>query len=438
MFLIPIFQKPENLDSDKIFKGEITKLGSFAKQRPPYDAKNPYMANVAVNRELHKGGDRSCMHIEIDIKDSGIKYDAGDHVGVYPTNDPELVEKIGQLLGIDLDEVISLDNVDPDASKKHPFPCPCSYRTALLHYVDITTTVKHHVLSELVGHTKDADDLTKLELMSGGTPEGKALYDEWVVGGNRHIVALLEDLKSCRPPLDLLLELMPRLQCRYYSISSSSRLHRDRIHVTAVVVDWISKPGRLHKGVATHWLKTKNPSSDSETINLRVPIFVRRTNFRLPVRPISPVLMVGPGTGIAPFRGFIQERQWQKDEGKDMGDTILYFGCRKSNEDYIYEDELSGYAEKNVITNLRLAFSRDQQEKVYVTHKLREDMELIWDVVKKGGHLYVCGDARFMAKDVHEIFVEALEKYGEKSHEQATRFLSSLSDKGRYQVDVWS
>ena len=93
-----------------------------------------------MNRELHQGGDRSCMHIEIDIKDSGIKYDAGDHVGVYPTNDPELVEKIGQLLGTDLDEVISLDNVDPDASKKHPFPCPCSYRTALLHYCLLYTS----------------------------------------------------------------------------------------------------------------------------------------------------------------------------------------------------------------------------------------------------------------------------------------------------------
>uniref|UniRef100_A0A7M5USV6 Uncharacterized protein n=2 Tax=Clytia hemisphaerica TaxID=252671 RepID=A0A7M5USV6_9CNID len=233
-------KKPENLSDDQIYQGEITKLGSYTKQRPPYDAKNPYMANVAVNRELHKAGGRSCMHIEIDIADSGIKYSAGDHVGIYPTNDPELVEKIGKLLNIDLDEVISLDNVDPDASKKHPFPCPCSYRTALLHYVDITSTVKTHVLAELVAHTKDPEELAKLDLMTSSSADGKKMYDEWVVGNNRHIVAVMEDLKSCKPPLDLLLELMPRLQCRYYSISSSSTMHRDRIHVTAVVVDWIS------------------------------------------------------------------------------------------------------------------------------------------------------------------------------------------------------
>jgi len=377
------------------------------------------------------------MHIEIDICESGIKYEAGDHVGIYPTNDPELVEKLGKLLEIDLDEVISMDNIDPDASKKHPFPCPCSYRTALLHYVDITSTVKTHVLSEFVEHTKDPEELAKISLMCDSTAEGKLLYEEWIVKDSRHIVAVLEDLKSCKPPLDLVLELLPRLQCRYYSISSSAKMHRDRIHVTAVVVDWISKVGRLHKGVATNWLKNKIPGDDN-VVMLRVPIFVRHTNFRLPIRPISPVLMVGPGTGLAPFRGFIQERHLQRESGKEMGDTILYFGCRKKAEDFIYEDELTDYASNGTISDLQLAFSRDQGEKEYVTHKLRENMAQVWDVIKKGGHLYVCGDARFMAKDVNEIFIEAIKTHGEKSVEQATRFLSSLSDKGRYCVDVWS
>lgn len=429
-------KRPENLSEDQIFCGEIAKLGSISKQRPPYDAKNPYMAEIVVNRELHKGGDRSCMHIEIDIKNSGIKYQTGDHVGIYPRNDPELVENLAKLLNVDLDEVISLDNVDPDASKKHPFPCPCTYRTALLHYVDITSTVKHHVLAEMIQHAKQEEDIEKLQKLSGSNGESKEFYDQWIVNDNRHIVAVLEDLASCKPPLDLILELMPRLQCRYYSISSSSKVHRDRIHVTAVLVDWISKVGRLHKGVATHWLKTKLPGENFA--ELKAPIFVRHTNFRLPVRPISPVLMVGPGTGLAPFRGFIQERHQEKESGKEMGDTILYFGCRKKSEDFIYEDELLDYESKGTLTSLNLAFSRDQVEKEYVTHKLKENLEQVWDVIKKGGHLYVCGDARFMAKDVHELFVEAIEKYGEKSREKATRFLSSLSEKGRYCVDVWS
>lgn len=414
----------------------MTKLGSYNRQRPPYDVKNPYIAKVAVNRELHKAGDRSCMHIEIDIAESGIKYEAGDHVGIFPTNNPELVEQLGKLLNVDLSEVISLDNVDPDATKKHPFPCPCSYRTALLHYVDIATVVKPHVLAELAKHTNDAEEVGRLKQMSDNSDkEGKELYNEWVVKDARHIVAVLEDLKTCKPPLDVILEMMPRLQCRYYSISSSPKLHRDRIHVTAVLVDWTSRGDRQHKGVTTSWLKTKRPSNDPET--MKVPIFVRHTTFRLPTRPISPVLMVGPGTGLAPFRGFIQERDIQRESGVEMGDTIVYFGCRKRSEDFIYEDELLDYAAKGTI-DLQLAFSRDQAEKCYVTHKLRENLEQIWDVLKKGGHLYVCGDARNMAKDVHNIFIDAMKTHGGKTEEQANSFLKSLKDKGRYSVDVWS
>ena len=411
------------------------KLGSYDKQRPPYYAKNPYLANIAVNRELHKGGDRSCMHIEIDLGDSGLKYEAGDHVGIYASNDLELVEKLGKLTNVDLDEVISLDNVDPEASKKHPFPCPCSYRTALLHYVDITSTVRSHVLAEFVEHTSDENEKEKLKLMSANSKEGKELYAEWIAEDARHVVAVLEDLKSCRPPLDLILEMMPRLQCRYYSISSSPKMHRDRIHVTAVLVDWKSRVGRQHKGVATSWLKTKQPNDEIEI--LQVPIFVRRTTFRLPTRSISPVLMIGPGTGLAPFRGFIQERHLSHASGVEMGDTIVYFGCRKRSEDFIYEEELMKYEEEGDI-KLRLAFSRDQAEKCYVSHKLKENMEEIWDVIKKGGHLYICGDARSMAKDVHEILVDAIKIHGGKTEEQSRSFLKSLSDKGRYSVDVWS
>lgn len=416
----------------------MTKLGSYKRQRPPYDAKNPYMAKIVVNRELHKAGDRSCMHIEIDITDSGIKYEAGDHVGVFATNDPELVELLGKLLNVDLDEVISLDNVDPDASKKHPFPCPCSYRTALLHYVDITTVVKPHILAQLANHTSDPEEVNKLKLMSNhNSKEGKELYNEWIVQDSRHIVAVIEDLKTCKPPIDLICELMPRLQCRYYSISSSPKLHKNRIHVTAVLVDWISRTDRRHKGVATFWLKNKQPGDNQTSQTMQAPIFVRHTTFRLPVRPISPVLMVGPGTGLAPFRGFIQERDLQKESGEEMGDTILYFGCRKRSEDYIYEEELTKYAEKGSI-DLQLAFSRDQAQKYYVTHRLRENLEQIWDVLKKGGHLYVCGDARHMAKDVHDIFIEAMKTHGGKTEEQANSFLKSLNEKGRYSVDVWS
>ena len=425
-----------DIPDEKIFKGELTKLGAYTNQRPPYDNKNPYMAPISVNREIHKGGDRSCMHIEIDIADCGIRYDAGDHVGIYPTNDPELVENLGKLLNVNLDDVISLNSIDKEASKKHPFPCPCSYRTALLHYVDIANPVKAHVLIELLTYVTDSEDIAKLRKLVVPNEEGsRNMYNEWIVKDHRHIVSLLEDLPSCKPPLDLLLEFLPRLQCRYYSISSSSKMHKDSIHVTAVLVDWATRTGRKQKGVATSWLKTMLPVNEYIP---KVPIFVRHTTFRLPAKTHLPVLMVGPGSGLAPFRGFIQERCFQKESGVDIGDTILFFGCRHEREDFLYEDELRDYVSRGVISELHLAFSRDQEEKQYVTHKLKEHMKEIWDLIKAGGHLYVCGDAKSMAKDVNEIFVSAIKTYGGKTSEQATNFLKSLSNKGRYSVDVWS
>ena len=383
---------------------------------------------------MHNGGDRSCIHVEIDISESHIRYEAGDHVAVYPTNDLELVESLATLLNVDLDEVISLNNVDKYASKQHPFPCPSTYRTALMHYVDITSTVKQHVLTELIGHTKDDADLKLLKGVLENNEAGKELYNEWIVKDNRHITSLLKDLPSCRPPLDLLLELLPRLQCRYYSISSSPKMHKDTIHITAVVVDWVSRTGRREKGVATNWLKLKTPGNNELS---RVPIFVRHTNFRLPDKPQLPVLMVGPGTGLAPFRGFIQDRYMQKENGKEVGNTTLYFGCRHQKEDYIYEEELKKFVENGAITDLKVAFSRDQAEKIYVTHKLKENMAEIWELIKSNGHLYVCGDAKHMAKDVHDIVLESVKIHGGKTVEQAQNFIKSITNKGRYSVDVW-
>jgi len=426
----------DNLPTEKIFRGEITRLGTFQNQKPPYDAKNPYLAPVRVNRELHKeGSDRSCMHIELDIEKSGIRYHAGDHVGIYPINDPLLVEKIGKLLDIDLDTVFKLTNVDEDAGKTSPFPCPTTYRTALMHYVDIANTVKTHVLAELVQYARSDEDRDFLAKIVSGDDEGKSLYNDWVVKDHRNIVAILEDLPSVKPPLDHVLELLPRLQCRYYSISSSSKMYPKSIHITAVVVDWMTRAGRRQKGVATTWLKEKVPS-ESDVVT--VPIFVRHTTFRLPTKVKTPVVMIGPGTGLAPFRGFLQERHLLKESGAPVGDTVVFFGCRKKSEDFLYQEELETYESGGTIAKLFLAFSRDQAQKVYVTHLLKQNREYIWGLIEDGGHVYVCGDARTMAKDVHSILEETCMDCGNMSRQEAEKYIKNMSNKNRYSVDVWS
>ncbi|CAB3373587.1 Hypothetical predicted protein [Cloeon dipterum] len=416
---------------EKVYKGEVARLNSLVTQRPPFDSKNPFMAPILEKRQLYTGGDRSCLHIELGITDSKIRYDAGDHVAVYPENDKALVERIGQLLEVDLDTVITLTNVDSDSSKKTPFPCPCSYRTALSFYVDITSNPRTHVLKEISEFTSDPEEKAKLKQMASTTAEGKQEYQEWVIKENRSIVHILEDLKSCKPHLDYLLELLPRLQCRYYSISSSPKAHAERIHVTAAIVQYKTPTGRTVNGVATSWLGRLS-------LNDKIPIFVRRSAFRLPTRPQTPVVMVGPGTGIAPFRGFLQERAFCLEQGKQIGETILYFGCRKRDEDFLYQEELMEFVNKGVL-KLHTAFSREKEHKVYVTHLMEQHKEDLWRILgKENGHLYVCGDARNMARDVHNLVVDLVAEGGGMNKDAANAYVKKMEAQKRYSADVWS
>ena len=307
-----LLEQPE-VAVDRIYSGEVARLHSLNNQRPPFDAKNPFLAPIKVNRELHKGGDRSCMHIEFDIEGSKMRYDAGDHLAMYPVNDKELVEKLGKFCGSDLDLVFSLINTDTDSSKKHPFPCPTTYRTALTHYLEITAFPRTHILKELAEYCTDEKDKEFLRFISSTSPDGKAKYQEWVHDSCRNIVHILEDVPSCRPPIDHICELLPRLQPRYYSISSSryfirfsvdqmdpknifnifSKINPTTVHVTAVLVQYETKTGRVNHGVATTFLSHKHPH-DGEDLP-RVPIFIRKSQFKLPSKTETPIIMVGPG-----------------------------------------------------------------------------------------------------------------------------------------------
>ncbi|XP_054721254.1 NADPH--cytochrome P450 reductase-like [Uloborus diversus] len=425
----------DDIESEKIFSGEVARLNSYKNQRPPFDPKNPYLSTMIENRELYKGG-RSCRHVELDISGAKLRYDAGDHVAIYPTNKTELVEKIGRILDVDLDTVFSLNNLDEDSTKKHPFPCPTTYRTALSHYVDITSIPRTHVLKEISEYATDEEHKRMLKQMATSTEEGKSLYLNWVVKNCRSIIHILEDMPSLKPPLDHLLELLPRLQARYYSISSSPKLHPNSVHVTAVVVEYQTPTNRMTQGVTTGWLQHLEVTEEKKP---QIPIFIRRSQFRLPSKPQTPIIMIGPGTGVAPFRSFIQERAALRKEGKPVGDTILYFGCRKSSEDFLYGDELKMYHEEGTITKLYLAFSRDQPEKLYVTHLLKQNKEEIWKIIGvQSGHIYICGDARNMAKDVHNILLDVIQEFSKKTKNEAEAFIKKMESQRRYSTDVWS
>ncbi|XP_074017030.1 NADPH--cytochrome P450 reductase isoform X3 [Numenius arquata] len=376
-----------DVNMNKVYTGEMGRLKSYENQKPPFDAKNPFLAQVTENRKLNEGGERHLMHLELDISNSKIRYESGDHVAVYPANDSSLVNQIGEILGTDLDTIMSLNNLDEESNKKHPFPCPTSYRTALTYYLDITNPPRTNVLYELAQYATDAGEQERLRKMASSAAEGK--------------------------------------------------VHPNAIHICAVTVEYETKTGRLNKGVATNWLKNKVP--DENRSNSLVPMYVRKSQFRLPFKPSTPVIMIGPGTGIAPFIGFIQERAWLKQQGKEVGDTVLYYGCRREREDYLYREELARFHQEGVLTQLNVAFSRDQAEKVYVQHLLKKNKENIWKLINEGNaHIYVCGDARNMARDVQNTFYEIVAEFGNMSQPQAVDYVKKLMTKGRYSLDVWS
>uniref|UniRef100_A0A183C8J4 NADPH--cytochrome P450 reductase n=1 Tax=Globodera pallida TaxID=36090 RepID=A0A183C8J4_GLOPA len=414
-----------------LFTGEFGRIGAYERQRPPFEPKNPFLSTIAVNRELHlPSSDRSCRHVEFSVDKALIRYEAGDHIAIFPTNDLGLVDVLASLLEVDLDTVFKLVNTDVESTKKHPFPCPCTFRTALTHYVDICSPVKSHVLKALVEFSADEATKDKLSLLSTASEDGLHEYAQFIVKERRNIVDVLQHFPSCKPPLDLLLELLPRLQARYYSISSSPRIDASRVAVTAVVLRY-QMGDRLVKGVCTNFLSDRAEGASA-------PVFIRKSTLRLPHRLQTPVVMIGPGTGLAPFRGFLHERVWHKKQGKEVGEMHLFFGCRHPEHDHIYKDEMEEFEQIGLLTQHHVAYSRFQSEKVYVQHKLWENRQRIWELVQEGAAVYVCGDARNMARDVQNMFYKIFAEVGGLSEQESQKMMKDMEKQRRYQADVWS
>jgi len=403
------------------------------------DAHKWLPAKLTAMRELQdseKSG-RSTLHVELsgpdgtDYREGSYGYAPGDHVAVRCENNPKLVAALGSKLGLDLGSQISLKAKPGSVCKPYRFPSPCLLRDCLGKYLDICTPPTQEFLRGLAPFA-DGNDKEALEML--GSPNGKDRYQVEITKPCLNVLEVLDKYESLKPTAGAILELLPRLGTRFYSISSSPLAAKDSIHLTVAVVRYKGGDGSVgeREGVASTWFERMRTGRNVE-------IYMNKAEFKLPKKISAPVVMVGPGTGLAPFRGFIQERQEQKKGGCKTGETVMFFGCRSKSYDYIYQADLEAAEADGSLTNLLVAFSRDQAEKVYVQHLVEQQAALIYRLlIEEGGHFYICGDAAEMARDVQAALLKAVETAGGLSTEEAGKKIQELKDSHRFQLDVWA
>ncbi|AZT36188.1 NADPH-dependent assimilatory sulfite reductase flavoprotein subunit [Salmonella enterica subsp. enterica] len=370
----------------------------------PYTKDAPLAATLSVNQKITgRNSEKDVRHIEIDLGDSGLRYQPGDALGVWYQNDPALVKELVELLWLKGDEPVTVDGKTLPLAEALEWHFELTVNTANI-VENYATLTRSESLLPLVG------DKAQLQHYAATTP---------IVDMVRFSPAQLD----AEALIGLLRPLTPRL----YSIASAQAEVESEVHVTVGVVRYDIE-GRARAGGASSFL------ADRVEEEGEVRVFIEHNdNFRLPANPQTPVIMIGPGTGIAPFRAFMQQRAADGAEGKNW----LFFGNPHFTEDFLYQVEWQRYVKEGVLSRIDLAWSRDQKEKIYVQDKLREQGAELWRWINDGAHIYVCGDARRMAADVEKALLEVIAEFGAMDIEAADEFLSELRVERRYQRDVY-
>lgn len=382
-----------------------TKVALSASSTPSvFNKKNPFKATLVESQRI-TGRDsvKDIRHIEISLEDSGLQYQPGDALGVWFKNDGGIVDELLQLLSIEPAESVDIagDTLTIHEALVNQFELTQSYPTFVNAYAEFTHNEK---LKELASNK---------EFLRG------YLAEHQIIDIVREFPASL----SASQLLGCLRKITPRL----YSIASSQDEVEDEVHLTVALLQYETK-GEIRQGGASSFLSTRLETGGE------VEVFVEHNNnFRLPENPDTDVIMIGPGTGIAPFRAFMQQRQVDEANGKNW----LFFGNPNYTQDFLYQTEWQRFAKDGVLHKVTLAFSRDQEQKIYVQHRIKENGAELFAWLEKGAHLYVCGDANRMAKDVHDALLAIVVEFGGKTAEEAEHYLTDLRRAKRYQKDVY-
>jgi sulfite reductase (NADPH) flavoprotein alpha-component len=376
---------------------------------PLYSRKNPFPARLLVNQKLNlEGSEKETRHYEFSLVGSSLQYEAGDSMGVFPQNNPQLVQELLDALHFSGDEQVKTKDGET-----------VSVREGLLKHYQITQPSKQF-LEAIVEKSGGASELEGLL-----DPDRKSELDRYLWG--LEVIDFLLDAPSIEFTPEEFVSKLRKLQPRLYSVASSIKAYPEQVHLMIVSVRYQSH-GREREGVASTYL------ADRVCQNATVPMFTHvAKGFRLPEDPETPIIMVGPGTGLAPFRAYLQERKMVGARGKNW----LFFGEQRSRCDFFYRDEFAALQSEGVLTRFHTAFSRDQSYKVYVQHRLLENSKEVYAWLQEGAHFFVCGDAARMAKDVDAALLQIVEKEGAMSPEASAEYVESLRKQKRYKRDVY-
>lgn len=380
-----------------------------------YNKDNPFPARLTENRLLNKpGSHKETRHIVVNIAGSDLHYKVGDSLGVFASNRVSEVDEILQRLGATGDEPVS-----PAMLK---LPAPISLREALTGRLALAKPTRR-IVETLATKATGEDDKSRLAVLVA--PEGKDQLAGYLE--DREFVDLLTEYPSAKLTPQELVDHMRKLMPRLYSIASSSKPFPQEVHLTVATVRYETNH-RSRVGVASTFL------SDRATLNeTPVPVFVSDSHFGVPEDHAKDIIMVGPGTGVAPFRAFMQERVATNATGRNW----LFFGDQHRGTDYLYESEWHDWQTQGKLTRADLAFSRDQTLKVYVQDRMRENAAELWAWIKGGAHFYVCGDAKRMAKDVDVALHQVIAEQGGLEAAQAADYVKQMKKDKRYQRDVY-
>jgi sulfite reductase (NADPH) flavoprotein alpha-component len=376
---------------------------------PTYSRTNPFQAKILKNVNLNgEGSSKETRHIEFSLEGSGLSYNPGDALGIFPSNDPELVKTLIEEMQWDGDMVVTIGKQGETLKLTE----------ALTTYFEITLISKK-ILQQAAEFT-DNEELKTLLLV-----ENAAQVKEYCYG--RDLLDMLRDFGPWKATAQDIVNMLRKMTPRLYSIASSIAAHPGEVHLTIGAVRY-SAHGRDRKGVCS--VQCAERAAEGDTL----PVFVQANkHFHLPESGDQDIIMVGPGTGIAPFRSFIEERAVSKATGR----AWLFFGDQHAATDYLYQDELEKYQQDGVLTKIDTAFSRDGVGKVYVQHKMLEHGKELFSWISKGAYIYICGDKERMAKDVNDALISVIETEGAMSREDAESYLKDLQKQGRYQRDVY-